>query len=81
MIFKSKKAFDEAVSEKVEKILNSYQVKTIYEVEVSNMTKKEVEECVARLRDKLINELQLKPGTFLVIPTWNGVGQITVKHI
>lgn len=79
MIFKSKKAFEEAVRLEVEKRYSSEKHMLIFEVEIGDMTKEQVEEYTekiwAKLKDKLGHE------NFIVVPTNNGWGHINISYV
>lgn len=78
----TKKKLEKLVMDEVMRRLPCVQPKIIYEVEVSkDMSKQEVQEYLEKFKQKLIVDLQLKAGSFLVVATNNGVGHVNVTHI
>lgn len=77
----SKRKLEKLIEAEVTRYLNTQPHKTIYEVEVGDMSKAEVESYLEKIKDKLINELHFTNDSFLLIGVHNGIGHININYI
>lgn len=79
MIFISKKKFEQKVQEEVNRRYSSEPHTLIFEVEVGDMTKKDIESYLKKIKTKLAEKLGHE--NFVVVPTNNGWGHINVTYV
>ena len=77
----TKRKLEKLIATEVARYIDNQQHKIIYEVEVGDMPKPEVETYLEKIKEKLTNELHLKEDSFMVVSVRNGVGHVNLTYI